>query len=172
MLLLFTVILMTLPAVVLAIHFLSRLRTLGSSEIPQEAAVLPAANVDRYRPMLRLLSSDDLALLAGSPELVSKLRTERIAIFRGYLRCIGKDYSRLLCAIRFTMANSNVDRPDLATALLKHQFSFAYALCRIELSLGLYSLGFGAVDCSGLVNAFDKLGSQALILAPAQSSAN
>ena len=172
MLLLFTVILMTLPAVVLAIHFVSRLRTLGSSEMTQDAAALPAANVDRYRPMLRLLSSDDLALLAGSPELVSKLRTERVGIFRGYLRCIGKDYSRMLCAIRFAMANSTVDRPDLASALFKHQFWFAYSLCRIEISLSLYSLGFGAVDCSGLVEAFDTLGSQAMVLAQAPSTAN
>jgi hypothetical protein len=170
MLLLFTVILMTMPAVALAFHLAARVWGLGTAEsLPDRA--LPPADADRYRPMLRLLSGDDVALVSGHPALAKKLRVERIQIFRGYLRCISRDYGRLLAAIRFVMAAAQEDRPDLAGALYRYQISFAVALCRIEISLALYRLGVGAVDCSVLVDALDQLRSKALILVPVPSQA-
>ncbi len=172
MLLLFTIILMTMPAVALAAHFASRLLRLNASALAVESdhQSLQPADAERYRPMLRLLSSDDLQLAGGA--LATTLRRERIQIFRDYLRCITKDYGRLLSAVRAAMVSSQMDRPDLAAALYRYQFSFAYALCRIELSLTLYRFGVGAVDCSGLVNALAHLRSEALVLAPSQAPAN
>jgi len=40
-------------------------------------------------------------------------------MFRGYLRCLTKDYARLLSGIREMMVESGVDRPDLAKALVR-----------------------------------------------------
>jgi len=170
MLLLFTVILMTLPAAVLALHFIARLRCLNAPDTAgdgrRRAAVPAPSGPERYRPMLRLLSQDDLALVGKNSVLAAKLRRERIAIFRDYLRCITKDYGRLLGSIRELMVASTEDRPELAGALYKYQFSFAVAVCRIELSLQLYRMGVGTVDCSGLVLALDQLRARALVLTP------
>ena len=44
----------------------------------------------RYRPMLRLLSEDDLGVVRNNRKLLRKVRSERVAIFRGYVECISR----------------------------------------------------------------------------------
>jgi len=75
---------------------------------------------ERYRPMLRLLDARDFRYLAESgcsPEVVRKAKADRRAIFRRYLRCLVKDYSRLLAGLRVRILMSNTDRPDLLRAI-------------------------------------------------------
>jgi hypothetical protein len=120
----------------------------------------------RYRPMLRLLSDDDLDFAARYPALRAKVAARRRELFRGYVRCLTKDYGRLLASIRHMMVESGVDRPDLAKALAKNRFVFALALCRIELHLRMHALGLGSVDVSGLVAALEGLRATVNVMTP------
>ena len=117
--------------------------------------------------MLRLLSEEDFSLAGSNPILRAKIGARRRELFRGYLRCLTKDYARLLAGIRRLMVESGVDRPDLAKALAKNRYLFALALCRIEINLQLHALGIGKVDVSGLVNALDALRNTVNVMTPA-----
>jgi hypothetical protein len=132
------------------------------------APAAPAPN--RYAPMLRLLSDEDLEFVAGNKKLLRRLRTRRRQIFRDYLRCLTKDYGRLLAGLRAAMVRSGVDRPDLARALARNQLLFVLAVSRIELRLQLHALGIGKVDVSGLVQAMEQLRLQLRFLEPAPLS--
>jgi hypothetical protein len=147
--------------------FLTRMRLLDSAA----SSSLRLPDADRYRPMLRLLSTADLDFASGNPALSRKIRASRRAIFRGYLRCLTKDYGRLLSGIRQMMVESGVDRPDLAKALAKNRLMFAVALCRIEICLQLHALGIGRVDVSGLVEALAALRGAVSTMTPATGGA-
>lgn len=163
----FAVMLILIVVGLVALHFSTRLRRLTA--MSNQGMQIPSAG--RYKPMLRLLSSDD-AHLVGSNELMAKnFRRQRVEIFRGYLRCLTKDYGRLLAGIRAAMVQSNVDRPDLAAALFKNEILFTLAICRIEYRLWLHSAGFGTVDVSGVVGAMETLRAQAAVLTPSLSAA-
>jgi len=144
----------------------ARMRMLDS--VAQSNRPLPDA--ERYRPMLRLLSDADLKFAARNPALRAKVAARRRELFRGYLRCLTKDYGRLLGSIRRLMVESGVDRPDLAKALAKNRFVFAMALCRIELHLRLHALGLSNVDVSGLVEALDGLRATVNVMSPAAAT--
>ena len=143
-----------------------KMSTLRSSET---TGSLPLA-ADRYRPMLRLLSNADLAFVSADSNLQRKLRAKRRELFRGYLRCLTRDYGILLAGIRQAMVQSGVDRPDLARALAKNRVLFAIAICKVELRLALHATGFGRVDISGLVNALETLRSQVSVMPTASFS--
>jgi hypothetical protein len=147
--------------------FVARLRLLDARSQAQQS--LPDAN--RYKPMLRLLSDTDLGFAATNPKLRSRIRSQRRELFRGYLRCLTKDYARLLSGVRGMMVESAVDRPDLAKALARNRVSFALALCHIELHLQLHALGVGKVDVSGLVEALDSLRGAVSVMTPATGAA-
>jgi len=147
--------------------FVARMRLLDAHVQAQQN--LPDAN--RYKPMLRLLADNDLGFAAANPKLRSRIRSQRREVFRGYLRCLTKDYARLLSGVREMMVESGEDRPDLAKALARNQFRFALALCRIELHLQLHALGIGKVDVSGLVEALDSLRGTVSVMTPATGAA-
>ena len=167
MALLFVALLMFIATVSAGFMFVVRLRLLDSTT--QSHTHLP--DVDRYRPMLRLLSDADLGFVAASPVLRGKIRTRRREMFRGYLRCLTKDYAKLLSGVRRMMVESGTDRPDLAKALAKNRAMFALALCRIEIRLQLHALGLGTVDVSGLVEALDALRGAVAVMTPATGAA-
>lgn len=147
--------------------FLSRMRLLDS--VSQSQSQLP--DVDRYRPMMRLLADGDLNFAEVNPVLRRKVRARRREIFRGYLRCLTKDYARLLLGLRHIMVESGIDRPDLAKALAKNRTMFALMLCRIELNLQLHAVGLGKVDVSGLVGALDTLRGAVTSMTPVAGAA-
>jgi hypothetical protein len=111
--------------------------------------------------MLRLLADEDFRFVSANPILKKHLRTERCRLFRGYLRCLTRDYGSLLAGLRHAMVHSGIDRPDLAHALVQSRFRFAMALCNAEIRLVLYSAGIGKVDIAGLVAALDALRARA-----------
>ena len=156
MIFLFSAFLAVMTAACFAGQFFFRLRALRSAARPSA----PMNLADRYRPMLRLLSERDANLLIGNPALRRTVRSQRCKLFRRYLTCLTRDYGYLLQGIRVAMVQSGVDRPDLARALAKNRIHFAWAICRIEYRLALYTVGVGRVDVSGLVLAFDTLREQ------------
>jgi len=162
MLLPFLAILILISTGVPALAFFTRFRRL--QVLAQRSS--PVAVANRYRPMVRLLSEEDAALVSADKALAKKLRAQRRDIFRSYLNCLTKDYARLLHGVRMAMVRSGEDRPDLARALAKNKILFTLALCRIEYRLLLHQAGLGTVDVSGLVDAIDALRAQVSFLNP------
>jgi hypothetical protein len=155
----------------IALQFVLKMRSLRSrtaGETPGNSLLL---GPDRYRPMLRLLSDDDLAFVSADTKLHRTLRARRRDLFRGYLRCLTRDYARLLAGIREAMVHSGVDRPDLARALAKNRALFAVAICKVELRLALHATGVGNVDISGLVDALEALRGQVSVLSTSSQTA-
>jgi hypothetical protein len=150
----------------LAFLFFSRMHALGAG-----SAGAAFGSTTRYRPMLRLLSEEDLGLLESNAALRKTLRTERRRLFRSYLRCLEKDYAGLLACIRLAMVQSGLDRPDLARALARNRAFFAIAMCKIELRLALHASGAANVQISGLVDAFEALRTELATPAPAPMAA-
>jgi hypothetical protein len=126
-----------------------------------------AVSAERYRPMLRLLSDEDINFVAANNALHRTLKSRRRKLFRSYLHCLTRDYGYLLAGIRSAMAGSAADRPDLARALAKNRALFALAVYKVEFRLALHSLGVGKVDISGLVEAFEGLRAQVTVLSAA-----
>lgn len=150
-------------------HYVVRLNSL----VATAAIPFPQTSCRTYKPMLRLLSEDDFQFVASSPALRKQLRARRRQIFRSYLRCLARDYSRLFSGVRWIMVNSNVDRPDLAILLSRQRRAFALALCRIEWKLALHAAGFEHVkfDVSGMVSALDNLTGIVNVFTPAAAAA-
>jgi hypothetical protein len=140
----------------LAWEFLARMRNIRAAE----TSAIYAVSSDRYRPMLRLLSDEDLAFVPGNTALSRTLRARRRQLFRGYLNCLTRDYAHLLAGVRAAMAASGADRPELARALAKNRMLFACAICKVELRLALHAAGIGKVDVSALVEAMDRMSAQ------------
>jgi len=142
-------------------QFLSRMRALRAAETLAPGSI----SADRYRPMLRLLSDDDLEFVAANTNLHRTLRSRRRELFRSYLRCLTRDYAQLLAGVRSVMVRSRTDRPDLARALAKNRMLFVMAICKVEFRLTLHAAGVGKVDVSGLVDALEALRGQVNVLA-------
>jgi hypothetical protein len=142
----------------LAILYLSRLTVLFADVSGVFDA--PALRAGRYRPMLRLLSEEDLAPVRSNGTLLRRVRAERAAIFRGYLRCMGRDYGRLLASLSLSALYSEVDRPDIAWTVFRNRVLFAATMCRLDLMLFLYRFGIRGIDVSGLLAALEMLSAQ------------
>ena len=118
-------------------------------------------SITRYRPMERLLSGEDREFLVAQagfrPQILKTLRAERRRIFRGYLRCLSRDFNRLYLAGRLLMLDAAEDRPDLARILLRQRVLFAYAMLAVEIRLLLHALGVGTVDVRLLVASLEEM---------------
>jgi hypothetical protein len=157
--------LLLIVAATAAVQFWAHLRTLDAHKRSDGSV----ADADSYRPMLRLLSEDD-GELPADPALRSTMQAERRVRVREYLRALTADYGSLLAGVRLVMAQSDVDRPDLAKALVRNRVSFAVALCRIDLRLRLQAVGIGRgevlrLELLGLVDALDVLRRQFAFIA-------
>ena len=121
-------------------------------------------SVARYRPMERLLAEDDYEFLEHQPgykpRIKRKLRAERRAIYRDYLRSLTRDFERLYGAAQLLALTSAQDRPDLAAALLKQKWAFAFGMVMVHYRLLLHALGKGPVDIQVLVGPLDALRAQ------------
>jgi hypothetical protein len=145
------------------LQFLLKMRSLRSADTSKASLVA----ADHYRPMLRLLSDDDLAFVPPDKRVQRAFRARRRDLFRGYLHCLTRDYAHLLAEIRQAMVQSGMDRPDLARALVTNRMLLAIAICKVEFRLTLHATGSGNVDVSGLVGALEALRGQARVLSTA-----
>jgi hypothetical protein len=146
---------------------LSRMRALAA---PETTAV-PVVSADRYRPMLRLLSDDDLNFVPAKSGLRRSLRARRRELFRSYLRCLARDYAHLLAGVRAVMVQSGMDRPELAQALAKNRTLFLVAMYKVEFRLTMHAIGVGKVEIAGLVEALEGLRNQVSVLSAMPSAA-
>ena len=143
---------------------------------PQKIAASPGDwgrifSASRYKPMERLLDPVDYRFLqshAGySRRILRRLRANRIEIFRGYVRCLGRDFTRVSSALKLLMVHGSVDRSALAGLLLKQRLLFSLHVMSIESKLLLHTFGLGvpAVDVQSLVETLDMLRTQLQVLA-------
>jgi hypothetical protein len=139
--------------------FLRSILNAGSS-LPHDRSWLDEFSIDKYRPMLRLLSERDfeyLAMQSGfTPDIARRLRIERRKIFRAYLRNLVKDFNRLQAAGRELVAQSSVDRSELASALVRYQVTFYTGVLAVHCRLALQVLGIGSVDVRDLLKSLDN----------------
>ena len=117
-------------------------------------------SLDRYRPMLRLLASDDIEFLRRTPgctpRLVCSLRAKRSRILREYLRSLSEDFHRVLRASRVQLAHSTDDRSALGLELLRREWRFSRSMAAVRIRLVLYRWGLAEVDPTPLVWLFES----------------
>jgi hypothetical protein len=165
--------------VLLGVAFVVLFRTLSPSRRKMDA---PADwesifSPSRYKPMSRLLDPVDYRFLqsqAGfSRRIMRRLRANRIEVFRGYARCLGRDFSRVSSALKLVMVHGSVDRSALAGLLLKQRMEFSLHMMSLEARLVLHSFGMSAptVDVQRLVEALDTLRAQLQAFAAAAQPA-
>lgn len=161
----------TCLALLLALRMLIRKVAVSGGRLPVTAEWIDELSIERYRPMMRLLDRGDLDFLRSqpgfTPRMATKLRIQRCQIFRGYLRCLSADFGRVCAAIKVLMLQSRSDRPDLAAALVRYQFTFACGIWMVRLRLFLYRWGSCTVDVSSLVRMFDIMRLELRTLVPA-----
>jgi hypothetical protein len=132
-------------------------------------------SVSKYRPMERLLEDRDYEFLAAQPgfnrKMVRRLRSERRRVFRGYLRCLSRDFNRVCGGIQMIMLQSDQDRPDLATILVRQKLLFALGMTAVQFRLILHACGIGAVDARHLVQALEAMRVEMRDMQPVRSAA-
>src|SRR5882672_4959748 len=165
--------LLSLAPFALALVFLYRkLSSQPDSEVAVDQCLV--LSLEKYRPMERLLREDDFRFLAAqpgfAPQLGRRFRTERRRIFRGYLRNLSRDFSRLSSAFRILIVHSVEDRGDLAASLMRLRVTFALCMLAVEGRLLLHAAGVGVVNVSGLVASLETMQNQMrVMLTPPQT---
>jgi hypothetical protein len=166
---------MLISAVVVAALILATaivFRKLGSTNrsLPVTAEWIDELSTDSYRPMTRLLDSRDIEFLRSQAgytrKMETKLRAQRCQIFRGYLRCLDMDFTRVCTALKLVLVQSAQDRPDLSAVLVHHRIMFVSGLLAVYFRLFLYRWGICTVDVTSLVQIFDLMRIELRTLVP------
>jgi len=154
---------------------LLRSARLVAGRLPVTTDWLDDISAERYRPMLRLLDEGDLRFLSKQPGFTSqkaaRFRAQRCRILRGYLRSLQVDFGRICTALKVVMAQSQQDRADLVSALVRSQVTFTCGIAAIHFRLLLYRWGFGKVEVASLLQVFDGMRLELRTLVPAEISA-
>ena len=132
-------------------------------------------SVERYRPMVRLLNSDDLHFLRSqpgvTPAMLHRLRQQRCQIFRGYLRSLERDFHQASDALILVMVQSQVDRRDLIPVILGSRLKFASAVFSLRCRLLLYRWNIGQEPVQRLLGLFEGLQLELLAWTPTPEGA-
>jgi hypothetical protein len=116
-----------------------------------------------YRPMERLLAEQDFEFLrlqpGYRPDVERRLRTERRAIFRHYLRNLGRDFRALESAVRELILTSPQDQSALLAELARQNLRFRFGVARVELRLALDAahLGGARPEVGHLIEAAQRM---------------
>jgi hypothetical protein len=157
-------------ALAFVMHTVSR-----PASLPVTADWIEELSLDRYRPMLRLLDEQEFRQLRSqpgfTPAMASQLRRQRCRVFRGYLRSLSADFSRVCLALKLLMIQAGEDRADLASTLVRTQIAFACGMALVQVRLALFSVGVGTVEAASLLKVFDGLRLELRTLVPATMTA-
>ena len=133
----------------------------GAVILPPTTDWIDEFSVERYRPMLRLLSDTDLRFLCSqssvTPQVVAHFRRKRCRILRGYLRSLAADFTRVVGALKLVMTQASSDRPDLAALLIRSQATFAACMVLAHSQLLLYRFGIGIVSVDAALKVFEGM---------------
>ena len=153
---------------VLGIAFFVLFRNLASRDI-KAASIADWENIfspARYKPMERLLNEGDYQFLKSQSGhnrgLERRLRSGRVTIFRGYSRCMGRDFTRVSKAIKILMVHAPADRSTLAAVLIRQRMLFNLNMMLVEYRLVLHTFGLRApsVEVRNLVESLDAMCAQ------------
>ncbi len=125
-----------------------------------DAAWLHDFSPEKYRPMLRLLDSQDYDWLTSQgmeKSAIRELRTERRRIFGTYLQNISRDFGKLHSAASALVLALPGDEPELAGRLLTVRVQFQRTMMLVRMNLLLHDLGLGSVDVRQLVSGIEAL---------------
>lgn len=140
--------------------------------VPQDWT--PDLAFDRYRPMFRLLDSDEVRFLSSqpgsTPALVARFRRQRCELFRGYLRSLERDFQMASDALVMVMVQSPIDRRDLVRALVASRLKFTLGVVRVRCRLLCYRWNVGAESVANLVGLFEGLQLELMALTPATAA--
>src|SRR4051812_29072726 len=117
---------------------------------------LQTFSVQRYRPMVRMLSDTDFSYLrlhGLNPSQARHLRCERRRIFRVYLKNLVRDFNRLHWAAHTILLASEVDNPELAERLVRTRVQFERAVLSVRVRLALSTIGVGGLEPGRILDA-------------------
>jgi hypothetical protein len=156
-----------------AVVFVLRRVAFPKTVLPITTGWINELSLDRYRPMMRLLDSGDLEFLCSqsgvTPKTIRDFRRQRCRIFRRYLRELNTDFACVCMAITVIMLQSDTDRPDLASKLLRSRVHFVWCLVLAQTRLALYEIGVGSIDAACLLKLFDGMRLELRSLVPASA---
>ncbi|HEY1492973.1 MAG TPA: hypothetical protein VGF49_00460 [Candidatus Solibacter sp.] len=105
---------------------------------------------DRYRPMRRLLDHRDIRFLREQhgfrPEMEKRLRTQRVMVFREYLRLLEADIRRLCGGLQHD-----------ASVRMRWQAIFVWRILEVKFQVTLYQFRLAEVDVAPLMSVFEGL---------------
>ncbi len=143
--------------------------------LPVTANWIEEVSIEQYRPMLRLLDTEELRALRSQPDCtpvkIAEIRRERCRLFREYLETLRGDFGRICLALKLLLVQVENDRPDLASILIRSQLQFACGVALVELRLALYSCGIGTVEAASLLRVFEGLRLELHALVPSGTMA-
>lgn len=165
-------------SVMFALVILGLLRRLSGhpARMAPDAAASVVRIEDRYRPMERLLATPDAAFLRRqdgfSSDLSREFRARRRKLFRSYVRCLARDFTRIYNTLEMAIVESRQDRPDLVRLMLKQKARFVMAMFAIELRLAIHAWGVNRMDVERLVQSVRTLnGAWSLLALPQEHTA-
>jgi hypothetical protein len=118
-------------------------------------------DIERYRPMERLLAEEDFVFLESQPgyraEIGKHWKRERRRIFRLYLAELRCDFGRLHARARRLVADGEAGSDDLVWMLMRQRWTFLCATAHLEVRLALAGAGIGTVDAGPLIGMLDAM---------------
>jgi hypothetical protein len=143
-----------------------------SAPLPGTQVALPVEErVENYAPMLRMLNREELRFLRSqpgfTPQMEARLRQQRAAMFLMYLKSLEVDFREACLSLKQVIAHSAVDRPDLASLVLRNQVRFTARVTLVRVHVAMYRWGIGTVDVAGILQPFDALRDALQSLTPA-----
>jgi hypothetical protein len=118
-------------------------------------------SINRYDPVVRLFSADDLTFLSSlpgcRPAVAARLRRERKRILRMYLRELADDFHALHAQARTMVTASQDPSAGPVGALLHQQLTFWRAMLLIELRLLVPWAQLPHIDVQGLMESMEAL---------------
>lgn len=135
-------------------------RALRKAEVDAQAGVPGDDTPDRYRPLVRLLTSGDEDFLrqhVACARLAAQWKRSQRRIVRLYLKEVAVDFQTLHRQARILVAQAPEQYADLLPLLFKQQLVFWRALLWIELRLFLGGTGLPRVNPETLVGALEAV---------------
>lgn len=123
---------------------------------------LQSFSVERYRPMLRLLSESDYIYLSSQgvdSAATKRLRAERRRVFGIYLSNLVRDFNRLHWAAQTVLLASEADNPGLSERLVRTKARFQRTVMLVRFRLLLNTLGLGGVEAGTIIDALELVNS-------------
>uniref|UniRef100_Q01UT2 Uncharacterized protein n=1 Tax=Solibacter usitatus (strain Ellin6076) TaxID=234267 RepID=Q01UT2_SOLUE len=118
--------------------------------LPVTQEWLAELSPDRYRPMSRLLDNRDIRFLREQqgfrPEMEKRLRSQRVLVFREYLRMLEADFLRLASGLQHETSNR-----------LRWQALFALRVLEVKFQVTLYRFRLAELDVEPLMSVFEAL---------------